>query len=194
VASNHRVETCEECDGEGRFGGAEEPSEPQSNKGITEIPKGSLCDSKAQTWVNAVNCVSIMGKGLAVQFKKRFPEMYRDYVARCAKGEVRPGEPYLFKSQVYPWILNFPTKYHWRERSNLQTIAKGLEYLAGHCQTWGITSIAIPALGCGLGQLEWANVWPLFAKYLSPLKIPVEIYPPRQITYEKRSSTDLERD
>ena len=75
---------------------------------------GDLFESGAQTLVNTVNCVGVMGKGIALEFKKRFPDMFEDYVARCKQSEVSLGQPYLYKSLALPWILNFPTKDHWR--------------------------------------------------------------------------------
>src|SRR5438128_9567908 len=90
---------------------------------------GDLFQSQAQTLVNTVNCVGVMGKGVALEYKKRFPDMYADYVARCAAGQVRLGEPYLFRRLWPPWILNFPTKDHWRSVSRLADIVRGLEHL-----------------------------------------------------------------
>lgn len=139
---------------------------------------GDLLESKAQTLVNAVNCKGVMGKGIALQFKERFPAMFADYVARCDRGEVKLGEPYIFKSTSGPWILNFPTKNHWRDRSYLKDIVKGLEYMVGHNHEMEITSIAVPALGCGAGGLAWSEVGPVLYKYLGKLAIPVEIYAP----------------
>lgn len=139
---------------------------------------GNIFESKAQTLVNTVNCVGIMGKGLALEFKKRFPEMYEDYVTRCKAKEVRLGEPYLYPRLLSPWILNFPTKGHWRSVSHLSDIVAGLEYLEKHYREWEITSLAVPALGCQNGQLEWHTVGPLLYQHLSRLDIPVEIYAP----------------
>jgi len=137
-----------------------------------------LFQSKAQTLVNTVNCVGIMGKGLALEFKNRFPEMFKDYAERCARGEVRLGKPYIYESLLQPQIINFPTKDHWRSVSNLQDITQGLEYLANHYKKWGITSLAVPPLGCGEGQLEWRIVGPTLYRYLKRLDIPVELYAP----------------
>jgi O-acetyl-ADP-ribose deacetylase (regulator of RNase III) len=142
---------------------------------------GDLFGSRAQTWVNPVNCVGVMGKGLALSFRQRFPEMHADYCARCAAHQVRLGEPYLYAPGAAPWVLNFPTKGHWRERSRLDSIEAGLSYLAGHAEAWGITSLAMPALGCGAGQLRWDDVEPVIRRILGSLvpSIEVELYPPR---------------
>ena len=139
---------------------------------------GNLFESKAQTWVNTVNCVGVMGKGVALGFKQRFPDMFADYERRCKRGEVRLGRPYLFKQLVEPWILNFPTKQHWRQVTNLKDIIAGFEYLYAHYKDWGFKSIAVPPLGCGNGQLEWRVVGPTLYRHLEKLEIPVELYAP----------------
>lgn len=89
------------------------------------VVRGDLFKSKAQTLVNTVNCVGVMGKGIALGFKKQFPEMFADYVRRCEAGEVRVGQPYLYRSLLPPWVLNFPTKDHWRSVARLSDITKG---------------------------------------------------------------------
>lgn len=139
---------------------------------------GDLFESDAQTIVNTVNCVGVMGKGVALEFKKRFPEMFTDYAARCAAGEVRLGEPYLYQRSVPPSVLNFPTKDHWRSVARLSDIIAGLEYLTENYRRWGITSIAVPPLGCGQGQLDWSVVGPSLYSYLRDLDIPVDLYAP----------------
>src|SRR6267142_4162345 len=96
---------------------------------MVHIRVGNLFMSKAQTLVNTVNCVGVMGKGVALEFKKRFPDMFNDYAERCAAHRVRLGEPYLFRPQLPQWILNFPTKDHWRSVSRLSDIEQGLEFL-----------------------------------------------------------------
>src|SRR4051812_42607886 len=142
------------------------------------ILTGDIFESGAQTLVNTVNCVGVMGAGVALQFKKRFPDMYADYLARCERHAVRLGEPYLFQRQSPPWILNFPTKGHWRSTSRLSDIEAGLSYLAEHYRAWGITSLAVPPLGCGQGGLEWRVVGPVLARHLDQLDIPVTLYAP----------------
>src|SRR6266850_2858816 len=142
------------------------------------VRTGDLLGSKAQTLVNTVNTVGIMGKGVALQFREAFPEMYKDYVSRCEAGLVKLGEPYLYKRVVPPWILNFPTKQHWRSVARLHDIELGLEHLKRHYREWGITSLAVPPLGCGLGGLEWRIVGPVLYRHLLELRIPVELYAP----------------
>lgn len=139
---------------------------------------GDLFASEAQTLTNTVNTVGVMGKGIALEFKKRFPDMYDDYVRRCEEGRVELGRPYLFRALFPPWVLNFPTKEHWRSLSRLDAITDGLEYLAQHYREWGIESLAVPPLGCGEGGLEWRIVGPALYRGLAKLEIPVELYAP----------------
>ncbi len=146
---------------------------------------GDIFESRAQTLVNTVNCVGVMGKGIALEFKKRFPDMYKDYVARCQRNEVKLGRPYLYKSLLTPWILNFPTKDHWRSVASLSNIGSGLDYLVRHYKEWGITRLAVPPLGCGHGQLEWRVVGPTLYRYLSRLDIEVELYAPYGTPHEE---------
>lgn len=139
---------------------------------------GDLFESQSQTLVNTVNCVGVMGKGVALEFKKRFPDMFEDYQARCERKQVHLGEPYLFRRLLPPWVLNFPTKDHWRSVSKLSDIIRGLNYLQNHYKEWGIQSLSVPPLGCGHGQLEWRVVGPTLFRYLSRLDIPVELFAP----------------
>lgn len=139
---------------------------------------GDILKSKAQTLVNTVNCVGIMGKGIALEFKKRFPKMFKDYLERCKRNKVHVGHPYIYKSLMGPQIVNFPTKDHWKSVSKVSDIEQGLDFLLAHYKEWGITSIAIPPLGCGNGQLEWKVVGPLIYSRAKQMEIPVEIYAP----------------
>jgi len=145
---------------------------------------GNLFDSTAKTIVNTVNCVGVMGKGIALEFKKRFPDMMKDYKVRCDIKQVRPGEPYLFEDLLGTSILNFPTKNHWRSPSRLEDIMRGLDIFAKNHKAWGIESIAFPPLGCGNGGLDWKVVGPLIYQKLAPLGIDVEIYAPFGTSYE----------
>lgn len=145
---------------------------------MVKVMVGDLFASKMQTLVNTVNCVGVMGKGIALEFRKRFPEMYADYVERCEAHLVKLGRPYLYRTLVGPWILNFPTKDHWRSVSRLEDIVTGLRYLEAHYKDWGITSLAVPPLGCGQGQLEWRVVGRTLFRHLKRLTIPVELYAP----------------
>ena len=152
---------------------------------------GNMFDSQAQTLVNTVNCVGVMGKGIALEFKKRFPEMYKDYAARCAAHQVKLGQPYLYRRLIPPHILNFPTKDHWRSVARLQDIVDGLCYLQAHYKDWEITSLAVPPLGCGEGGLEWRVVGPTLFRHLNQLDIPVDLYAPHGTPKEEMQASFL---
>jgi O-acetyl-ADP-ribose deacetylase (regulator of RNase III)/uncharacterized protein YwgA len=139
---------------------------------------GDLFESRAQTLVNTVNCVGVMGKGVAEQFKKRFPSMFADYKERTDRRAVRLGEPYLYEDPSGARIINFPTKDHWRSTSRLADIERGLDYLAAHLAEWGVTSLALPPLGCGNGGLEWSEVGPLIYRKLKDVPIDIEVFAP----------------
>lgn len=158
---------------------------------MIEVKIGNLLDSNAQTLVNTVNCVGIMGKGIALQFKKQFPQMFVEYAARCDRGEVRLGRPYLYRQLVGPQIINFPTKGHWRSMARLGDIVEGLDYLEARYKEWGITSIAVPPLGCGNGQLEWKVVGRTLYRHLAQIDIPVELYAPEGTPISQLQSSFL---
>ena len=159
-----------------------------------KILVGDILQSKAQTLINTVNCVGVMGKGIALEFKKHFTEMFEDYVERCERHEVKLGVPYLYKTLLLPQIINFPTKDHWKSVSRISDIERGLQQLLSHYKEWGVTSLAIPPLGCGNGQLEWKAVGPLIYRYARQMDIPVELYapygtPPKELTSDFLSQT-----
>jgi O-acetyl-ADP-ribose deacetylase (regulator of RNase III) len=139
---------------------------------------GDLFESGAQTLVNTVNRVGIMGKGVALEFKKRFPANFDDYVARCERKSVRMGEPYPFEDRSGRLIVNFPTKDHWRSPTKLSDVEKGLDHFVRHHEEWGVRSVAFPPLGCGNGGLEWSEVGPLMYRKLHQLSIDIEVYAP----------------
>ncbi|MDD5567675.1 MAG: macro domain-containing protein [Candidatus Omnitrophica bacterium] len=139
--------------------------------------KGDIFQSKTQTLVATVNCVGIMGKGLAKEFRQRFPEMYKEYAKACKKGELQRGRLYLYKD-LHGQILCFPTKDNWKGPSKYEFIEDGLKALTKNYEKWGITSIAIPPLGCGMGGLNWDKVRDLIEKHLSKLPIDIEVYEP----------------
>lgn len=141
------------------------------------IVSGDLLRSRMQTLINTVNTVGVMGKGIALAFKRAYPEMYEDYRRRCERKEVQLGRPYVFAAGDR-LIVNFPTKGHWRAVSRLADIVAGLEYLEAHYREWGITSLAVPPLGCGNGQLEWDVVGPTLVRHLARFDVPVELYAP----------------
>lgn len=154
---------------------------------------GDIFESNAQTLTNTVNCVGVMGKGIAKQFKERYPDMYDDYAERCKRNEVQLGRPYLYRQMYDPWVLNFPTKGHWRAVSNLSDIKRGLEHVLGHYREWGIESLAVPPLGCGNGQLDWRVVGPMLYRSLGTMDIPVELYAPFETPTEQLQPEFLER-
>lgn len=137
--------------------------------------KGDIFTSNAQVIVNTVNCKGVMGKGLALAFKKKYPDMFTAYLQDCQAGKLSIGRPTLYPKST-PWILNFPTKNHWRFPSKLEYLEKGLTFLAQNYKKAGITSIAFPKLGAQNGQLSWEDVGPLMAQYLSQLDIDVYVY------------------
>jgi uncharacterized protein YwgA/O-acetyl-ADP-ribose deacetylase (regulator of RNase III) len=145
---------------------------------MPKIVVGNLFDSDAQTLVNTVNCVGVMGKGIALEFKRRFPDYYRDYVEKCDHHRMQLGHPDLYRSDVHQWIVSFPTKGHWRSATRLSDIQEGLDVLVARYRDWGITSLAVPPLGCGQGQLEWRVVGPTIYRALSKLSVPVILYAP----------------
>lgn len=145
---------------------------------MIKVQIGDLFDSKMQTRVNTVNCVGVMGKGIAKLFKQKYPEMFEDYADRCRSQEIEEGVPYLYTDMFGNRILNFPTKNHWKGLSNLESIKKGLDIIIENYQEWGIESIAFPPLGCGNGGLLWQQVGPIMYQKLSLLGIPIEIYAP----------------
>ncbi|HWA18753.1 MAG TPA: macro domain-containing protein [Devosia sp.] len=135
----------------------------------------SILESTAQTVVNTVNCVGVMGKGLAQAFKAREPSMFIAYKSICERGLLEPGKLWLWQGSDQ-WILNFPTKKHWRHPSRLEWVEAGLQKFVAEYASRGITEISFPRLGCGNGNLDWNDVRPLMARYLEPLDIPVYVH------------------
>ena len=141
---------------------------------LTYIRK-SILGSNAQTVVNTVNTVGVMGKGLAAEFKKRYPDMFRRYRDLCLSGKFQMGQLWLWKGPNQ-WVLNFPTKKHWRKPSQISYVEMGLKKFVQSYEERGITEIAFPRLGCGNGGLDWDEVRPLMEQYLSRLPIRVDIH------------------
>lgn len=143
------------------------------------IVDGEILLMREHTLVNTVNCVGVMGRGVALFFKLKFRAMFADYVGRCRRGEVKPGVPYLYVDSSGTRIINFPTKDHWRNGSKLEWIDAGLLYIAEHVEEWGITSLALPPPGCGNGGLNWErDVRPLVELRLGHLGIPIFVCMP----------------
>jgi O-acetyl-ADP-ribose deacetylase (regulator of RNase III) len=135
-----------------------------------------MFNSKADMLVNPVNCVGVMGAGLALQFKKRYPSMYKEYAEKCKSGEIQLGKPYIHTVDDIK-IVSFPTKHHWRNKSKLEDVNNGLAALAGQLKCNPPKMLAIPAIGCGLGGLKWKDVHPLILEHLSEI-CELDIYPP----------------
>jgi O-acetyl-ADP-ribose deacetylase (regulator of RNase III) len=134
--------------------------------------QGDLLKAEAEALVNAVNCVGVMGRGIALQFKNVFPANFKVYEAACRQGEVQPGRMFVFDTgKLIPprYIINFPTKRHWRDKSRLEDIQAGTAALVSEIRDRHIRSIAIPPLGSGLGGLDWSIVRPLITKALAAL-------------------------
>lgn len=129
---------------------------------MNTIKKGNLLDESTEALVNTVNCVGVMGRGVALQFKKRFPDNFRAYARACAAGEVVPGKMFVQETgELCPrYIINFPTKHHWRQPSRMEYIDSGLRDLVKVLKARKISSVAVPPLGCGLGGLSWDEVRP----------------------------------
>lgn len=143
--------------------------------------KNDLLRAEADALVNTVNTVGVMGRGLALQFKQAFPENFKAYQSACRRGEVKLGEIFVTRTgQLQPsYILNFPTKGHWRSQTNIEDIKAGLQDLVRVVQENKISSLAIPPLGCGLGGLRWEEVRPLIVEAFAPLEeVEVQLYAP----------------
>lgn len=152
---------------------------------MISVKTSNIFDSTAEALVNPVNCVGISGAGLALEFKIRYPDNYQAYRTVCSLELLTLGKVYNFRTNTGLFIMNFPTKFHWRDRSFLQNIDLGLDALIAEIEFNKIKSIAIPALGCSLGQLSWKDVKNLiFKKFenctkLNSSDLDVELYAPK---------------
>jgi len=162
------------------------------------LAEGDMFFSNMQTLTVSVNTVGIMGKGVASRVKYQFPDVYVNYQDACRKKWLQMGRPYLYKREAsfddelidepgaittpngVKWFLLFATKRHWREDSDIAGIEEGLRWIEAHYKEEGIGSMALPALGCGLGNLDWRDVGPIMCRHLSQLDIDVAIYLPRE--------------
>jgi O-acetyl-ADP-ribose deacetylase (regulator of RNase III) len=146
-----------------------------------ERGSGDLLAADVEALVNAVNCVGVMGKGIALAFKQRYPENYRRYRAACGRGEVALGRMFVVElaTPMPRYVVNFPTKDHWRSPAHLADIETGLNDLVRVIEDRDIRSIAMPALGAGNGGLAWAEVEPLIKSRLGELNgVRTVLYPP----------------
>ena len=139
---------------------------------MIDISKGNILEADAEALVNTVNCIGFMGKGIALQFKQAFPANFKAYEAACHAGQVVPGRMFIFDNGrlINPrYVINFPTKRHWRGKSRITDIRSGLKALIDDVRRLGVQSIAIPPLGCGLGGLDWREVRPMIEGAFSEL-------------------------
>ena len=137
--------------------------------------KGNIFNSPAKVLVNTVNTVGVMGKGVALEYKKRYPDMFECYKGLCEMKQLDIGNLYLWKKSE-KWVLLFPTKKHWRNPSKLDYIEKGLKKFEENWDKVGSNTIAFPRLGCGNGGLDWTDVKPLMEKYLGKLPMQIFVY------------------
>ena len=148
---------------------------------------GNIFNSKCQTIVNTVNCVGVMGKGIALVHKLRYPNMYEEYREHCENKLIKTGTLWLYnKQQNAPWILSFPTKFHWKYPSKIEWVKQGLQKFVDTYEKRGITSIAFPLLGTHNGGLDINKVRKLMTEYLGKCKIDIEIY-----DYDPNAPDDL---
>ena len=127
---------------------------------MIEYTQGDILQADAEALINTVNCVGVMGRGIALHFKRAYPANFKAYAAACKRGDVQPGRMFMYDTeQVAPrWIVNFPTKRHWRGKSRIEDIEAGMADLVHEIRARGIRSVAIPPLGSGLGGLAWRDV------------------------------------
>ena len=148
---------------------------------MIELVHGNLLDAPAEALVNSVNTVGVMGKGLALQFKRAYPDNFVAFVAACKRGDVEIGAVFVHETgRLQPrWILNVPTKRHWRQPSRLDDVRRGVAALVSEVRARGIQSVAVPPLGCGAGGLSWSVVRPVIEAAFAPLEdVRVYVYEP----------------
>lgn len=159
---------------------------------------GNLLRANVDALVNAVNCVGVMGKGIALQFKKAFPANFKAYEQACHRGEVKPGRMFVFATEppaTPSFLVNFPTKRHWRDPSLLDDIRTGMSSLVEEVRSRGIRSLAIPALGCGNGGLDWREVRPVIDSALRQLDgVHVLFFAPESVPIAELPTPELPPD
>ena len=151
---------------------------------MIEFLTGNILAADVEAVVNPANAHGVMGAGLALQFKNKYPRMFAEYKRRCAAGEFGPGEvmPVKVDDSNPQWVINFATKDHWRDPSKLEYIDRGLADLRRAIHSLELVSVAIPALGCGLGQLDWPTVRARIKVFAATLpKIRVAVYEPKEV-------------
>lgn len=150
---------------------------------MIELTSGDILKDDSEAVINTVNCVGVMGRGIALQFRNAWPDNFKAYEAACKREEVQPGRMFVFDTEQLTnprYIVNFPTKRHWRGKSRIQDIESGLRALVAELRARHIHSVAIPPLGSGLGGLDWAEVRPLIERSMSELSnVRVRVYEPK---------------
>lgn len=150
---------------------------PDSNSDNITVKCGDILNATTQTIVNTVNCVGVMGKGLAAQFKEKYPGMYNRYKELCSMGKINIGTLYVYSvPDEDKKIVNFPTKDHWKNNSKIEYLIAGLRKFVDKYEEFGISSVAFPMLGCRNGGLKTEIVFPLMCNFLKDINIPVEIW------------------
>lgn len=149
---------------------------------MLELVTGNLLEADTEALVNTVNTEGVMGKGIALQFKKKYLDMFEAYQRACKAGLVQPGRMHVYERPDLfnpRYIINFPTKRHWRSPSRIEDIKTGLTALSEEIRKRHIKSIALPALGCGNGGLDWSEVLPAIRSSLADLTdVRLLVYPP----------------
>lgn len=164
---------------------------------MIEYRDGDLLADRSEALVNAVNCVGVMGAGVALAFRRRFPENFRAYAAACRRNEVAPGRMFVFETGAESpprYLVNFPTKRHWRDTSRMEDLVAGVSSLREEVCARAIRSVALPALGCGLGGLRWPEVRAVIADGLRGLQeVRVTVYRPREPVGGQRPGSPPDR-
>ena len=163
---------------------------------MIKFKTGDILTEDAEALVNTVNCVGFMGRGIALQFKKAYPENFKSYSAACNRKEIQPGRMFVFDTGQLTnphYIINFPTKRHWRGKSRMEDIDTGLVALAEEIRSYNIQSIAIPPLGSGLGGLDWFEVRPRIEKILKQFSdLTAIVYEPSDLFTDTRTNRSTE--
>ena len=164
---------------------------------MVKLRQGNLLEADAEALVNTVNTVGVMGKGIALMFKEQFPENFREYAVACKAGDVRLGEMFVTENPglIGPkWIVNFPTKDHWRSKTRLEWIEQGMKALVRVIEDRQIASIAVPPLGCGNGGLNWRDVKPMIVSALAEVEgLQATVYEPTPIYQNVAKRVGVER-
>jgi len=145
---------------------------------MIEFIAGDFFKYDADIRINAVNCVGVMGAGVALLFKNKYPDMFTEYREVCQNNEVQPGKPHVWQNNDII-IINFPTKIHWKNPSKYEYIEKGLMWLRGYLSDKENLTLTLPALGCGYGGLEWKKVKDIINNYLSEISINIFAFEPK---------------